>query len=71
VRSVNLWRLVDEEFDVVANATPTLSLFVMAAGDIPREPASNRILVGFLNTAGDEMGASSITVTARRSALYP
>ena len=45
-------------------ATPTFSVFATAVGDVPFEPATNRIVVTFTDTAtGRTVGATSVAVT--------
>jgi hypothetical protein len=47
-----------------ANATPTFSIFVSAAGTIPLAPATSRIFLRFLDADGVSHGATSVAVEA-------
>ena len=51
--------------DVDANSTQTFSVFVTATGNVPLDPANNRIVVDFVNAAGGRVGASSVAVMVR------
>lgn len=45
-----------------ANATPTFGIFVQGTGDIPFNPAINRIFVNFQDTGGSTRGSTSVAV---------
>lgn len=47
-----------------AGATPTFSVFLSASGDIPLDPAVNRIFVNFRDSGGATRGLSSVAVTS-------
>ena len=51
--------------DVAQDATPTFSVFATATGDIPLDPASNRVFVEFLDASGGRVGASSVAITTQ------
>ena len=55
----------DWMLDVDANSTQTFSVFVTATGNVPLDPANNRIVVDFVNAAGGRVGASSVAVMVR------
>jgi hypothetical protein len=44
------------------NATPTFSVFLSVAGDIPFDPATNRIFVRFTDAGGVVRGATSVAI---------
>lgn len=56
---------VEWQLDVAAGATPTFSVFASAVGDIPLDPASNRVVLEFLDAAGGRVGASSVALTTQ------
>jgi hypothetical protein len=45
-----------------ANATPTFAIFVNGIGQVPFNPAANRIFVRFKDTAGATRGSTSVAV---------
>lgn len=45
-----------------ADATPTFSAFVVGAGNVPFDPANNRVFVRFRDSAGVVRGATSVAV---------
>jgi hypothetical protein len=45
-----------------ANATPTFSIFVNGAGNVPLDPANNRVFVRFKDGGGVTRGATSVAV---------
>ncbi len=45
-----------------ANATPTFGIFVTGTGDVPFDPASNRIFVRFRDSGGVTRGSTSVAV---------
>jgi hypothetical protein len=48
--------------DVNANVTPTFGIFVQGNGDVPFNPASNRIFVRFKDADGVTRGSTSVAV---------
>jgi hypothetical protein len=50
---------------VGAGVTPTYSVFVTATGDVPFDPANNRIDVVFKDAGGVVRGVSSVAVTTQ------
>ena len=47
---------------IATNATPTFSIFVTATGNVPFDPANNRIFLRFKDFNGDTRGATSVAV---------
>ena len=45
-----------------ANATPTFGIFVQGNGDVPFDPAANRIFVRFKDSGGVTRGSTSVAV---------
>jgi len=45
-----------------ANATPTFGIFVAGSGNVPFDPAANRISVRFKDSGGVTRGATSVAV---------
>ena len=45
-----------------ANATPTFGVFIQAAGNVPFDPAANRIFVRFKDANGITRGSTSVSV---------
>jgi hypothetical protein len=52
-------------FQDIANATPTVAVFVTASGDVPFIPQTNRIFVDFLDPGGVVRGSTSVAVTTQ------
>ena len=48
--------------DIGANEQPTFSVFATAAGDVPFDPASNRIFIEFTDGNGSLRGSASVAV---------
>jgi hypothetical protein len=51
--------------DLGANATATLSVFVVANGPLPFDPANNRVFVSFKDGGGVVRGATSVCVRSQ------
>ena len=49
---------------IPANGTPTFSVFASAMGNVPFDPANNRIFVRFSDSGGVTRGATSVAVRA-------
>jgi len=45
-----------------ANTTPTFAIFVQGNGNVPFDPAGNRIFVRFRDVAGVTRGSTSVAV---------
>ena len=45
-----------------ANATPTFGIFVQSNGNVPFDPAGNRIFVRFKDGGGVTRGSTSVAV---------
>ena len=45
-----------------ANATPTFGIFVQGSGNVPFDPAANRIFVRFKDGGGVTRGSTSVAV---------
>ena len=45
-----------------ANATPTFGIFVQGGGNVPFDPAANRIFVRFKDGGGVTRGSTSVAV---------
>ncbi len=45
-----------------ANATPTFGIFVQGNGDLPFDPAANRIFARFKDAGGVTRGSTSVAV---------
>src|SRR5262245_26895412 len=45
-----------------ANATPTFGVFIQATGNVPFDPAANRIFVRFKDASGITRGSTSVSV---------
>jgi hypothetical protein len=45
-----------------ANATPTFGIFVQGNGNVPFDPAANRVFVRFKDTGSITRGATSVAV---------
>jgi hypothetical protein len=50
-------------FTVNTNDTPTIALFAQARGDVPFDPANNRINIVLKDSNGIQCGATSVAVT--------
>ena len=50
-----------------ANATPTFGIFVQGNGNVPFDPAANRVFVRFKDTGGVIRGSTSVAVERSKS----
>ena len=50
--------------DVPSGGTPTFAVFAAAAGTVPFDPATNRIVVHFFDSGGVERGQTSAAISA-------
>lgn len=47
---------------IAANGTPTFAVFVTGTGEVPFDPANNRVFVRFMDALGVTRGATSVAV---------
>ena len=48
---------------IASNGTPTFSIFANGSGDVPFDPATNRVFVRFAETNGTDRGATSVAIS--------